>query len=156
LTTSAFVAKNVSVPLGTIELKLIQSYLKAGVIEGMKGWEATGQGTPQGGVVSRLLANTYLDELDWRLVNAGMEMVRYADDFVVLSRSEAEAQTALELISQWMQAAQLQLHPEKTKIVDATQPGGFEFLGYQFERGYKWPRAKRGAALVVMADSAKA
>jgi len=123
-------------------LKLIESYLKAGVIEGMKGWEATRQGTPQGGVVSPLLANLYLDELDWRLANAGMEMVRYADDFVVLSRSEAEAQRGLELISQWMQAAQLQLHPQKTKIIDATQRGGFEFLGYHFERGYKWPRRK--------------
>jgi RNA-directed DNA polymerase len=65
-----------------------------------------------------------------------------ATHLVVLSRSEAEAQSALELISRWMQAAQLQLHPQKTKIIDATQRGGFEFLGYHFERGYKWPRAK--------------
>jgi RNA-directed DNA polymerase len=123
-------------------LELIESYLKAGVMEQPKGWEATEKGTPQGGVVSPLLANIYLDELDWLLANAGMEMVRYADDFVVLSRSEAEAQSALELISRWLQAAQLQLHPQKTKIIDATQRGGFEFLGYHFERGYKWPRAK--------------
>jgi RNA-directed DNA polymerase len=123
-------------------LELIESYLKAGVIEESKGWEATEEGTPQGGVVSPLLANIYLDELDWLLANAGMEMVRYVDDFVVLSRTETEAQKAMELISHWMQQAQLQLHPQKTKIIDATQAGGFEFLGYHFERGKKWPRAK--------------
>ena len=123
-------------------LELIESYLKAGVMEQSKGWEATHQGTPQGGVISPLLANIYLDELDWKIANAGMQMVRYADDFVVLCSSQTLAQAALELISQWIQEAQLQLHPQKTKIIDATQPGGFEFLGYHFERGHKWPRHK--------------
>jgi RNA-directed DNA polymerase len=123
-------------------LELIESYLKAGVMEQRKGWEATNQGTPQGGVISPLLANIYLDELDWKIANAGMQMVRYADDFVVLCSSQTQAQAALELISQWIQEAQLQLHPQKTKIIDATQPGGFEFLGYHFERGHKWPRHK--------------
>ena len=123
-------------------LELIESYLQAGVMEQYKDWEATEQGTPQGGVVSPLLANIYLDELDWLLSNAGMQMVRYADDFVVLCTTQAQAQRALELISQWMQQAQLQLHPQKTKIIDATQVGGFEFLGYHFERGHKWPRQK--------------
>jgi RNA-directed DNA polymerase len=123
-------------------LKLIESYLKAGVMEQCKGWETTEQGTPQGGVVSPLLANIYLDELDWLITKAGMQMVRYADDFVVLCSTQTQAQHALELISQWMQKAQLQLHPQKTKIVDATQAGGFEFLGYHFERGHKWPRQK--------------
>jgi RNA-directed DNA polymerase len=123
-------------------LELIESYLKAGVMEQCKGWEATNQGTPQGGVISPLLANIYLDELDWKIANAGMQMVRYADDFVVLCSSQTQAQAALELISQWIQEAQLQLHPQKTKIIDATQPGGFEFLGYHFERGHKWPRHK--------------
>jgi RNA-directed DNA polymerase len=123
-------------------LELIESYLKAGVMEQCKGWEATEQGTPQGGVVSPLLANIYLDELDWLLTNSGMPMVRYADDFVVLCSTQTQAQRALELISQWMHQAQLQLHPQKTKSVDATQTGGFEFLGYHFERGYKWPRQK--------------
>jgi len=123
-------------------LELIESYLKAGVMEQCKGWETTEQGTPQGGVVSPLLANIYLDELDWVLTKAGMQMVRYADDFVVLCPSQAQAQRALELIGQWMQKAQLQLHPQKTKRVDATQAGGFEFLGYHFERGHKWPRQK--------------
>jgi len=123
-------------------LKLIESYLQAGVMETGKGWEATPEGTPQGGVISPLLANIYLDELDWELARAGLQMVRYADDFVVLSRTEKEAYRALELIRTWMEQAQLRLHPDKTKIVDATQRGGFEFLGYHFERGQKWPRKK--------------
>lgn len=123
-------------------LELIESYLKVGVMEQCKGWEASEQGTPQGGVISPLLANIYLDKLDWIISNAGMQMVRYADDLVVLCTSQIQAQSALTLISEWIQEAQLQLHPQKTKIIDATQPGGFEFLGYHFERGYKWPRQK--------------
>jgi RNA-directed DNA polymerase len=123
-------------------LKLIESYLKAGVMETGKGWEATPEGTPQGGVISPLLANIYLDELDWELARAGLQMVRYADDFVVLCRTEEEACGALERIRRWMDQAQLRLHPEKTKVVDATQRGGFDFLGYHFEGGQKWPRKK--------------
>ena len=69
-------------------------------------------------------------------------MVRYADDFVILCRSEAEAQTALSQVREWMQEAGLEWHSEKTRIVNAAQPGGFDFLGYHFERGMKWPRAK--------------
>ena len=90
-------------------LKLIESFLRAGVMEEGKGWEATLQGTPQGGVVSPLLANIYLDELDWFIAKAGMEMVRYADDFVVMCRTEAEAPRAMELRKQWMEQAQLRL-----------------------------------------------
>ena len=123
-------------------LELIESYLKAGVMETGKGWEATPEGTPQGGVISPLLANIYLNDLDWELAHAGLQMVRYADDFVVLCRTETEAHRALERIKRWMDQAQLRLHPEKTKIVDASQKGGFDFLGYHFERGQKWPRKK--------------
>jgi len=92
--------------------------------------------------MSPLLANIYLDDLDGKIAEAGLQMVRYADDFVILSRTEQEAQRALALVSDWMERAELQLHPQKTKIVDATQKGGFEFLGYHFERGQKWPRKK--------------
>ena len=123
-------------------LELIESYLKAGVMETGKGWEATPEGTPQGGVISPLLANIYLNDLDWEMVRAGLQMVRYADDFVILCHTEQEAHRALELIRRWMEQAQLRLHPEKTKVVDASQPGGFDFLGYHFERGMKWPRKK--------------
>jgi len=84
-------------------LKLLESYLQAGVMETEKGWEATPEGTPQGGVISPLLANIYLDDLDWELARVGLQMVRYADDFVVLCRREEEAIKALERIRRWME-----------------------------------------------------
>ena len=71
------------------------------------------------------------------MARAGWELVRYADDFVLLCRSEAEAQAALSQVRAWVDEAGLTLHPEKTRIVDATQRGGFDFLGYHFERGLK-------------------
>jgi RNA-directed DNA polymerase len=123
-------------------LALLGRYLKAGVMDGLKGWESTEQGTPQGAVISPLLANLYLNPLDHLMAARGYEMTRYADDFVVQCRSEAEANTALEIIRQWAQENGLTLHPAKTRIVDATQKGGFDFLGYHFERGMKWPRQK--------------
>jgi RNA-directed DNA polymerase len=69
-------------------------------------------------------------------------VVRYADDFVVLCRTREEAERALQDIQTWTVEAGLTLHPEKTRIVDATQTGGFDFLGYHFERGRKWPSQK--------------
>jgi RNA-directed DNA polymerase len=69
-------------------------------------------------------------------------MVRYADDYVVLCSSEPEARQALQDIRQWVEAAGLRLHPTKTRLVDASQAGGFDFLGYHFERGMRWPRDK--------------
>lgn len=123
-------------------LALIESYLKAGVMDGLKGWEATEQGTPQGAVISPLLSNLYLNPLDHLMAAQGYEMTRYADDFVVQCRSEAQAQKALEIIAQWAQDNGLTVHPTKTRIVDASQKGGFDFLGYHFERGMKWPRQK--------------
>ncbi len=71
-------------------------------------------------------------------------MVRFprATHLVVLCRTEAEAQRALQRVQEWTAQAERQLHPVKTRIVDATPPGGFDFLGYHFERGYRWPRAK--------------
>lgn len=121
-------------------LALVKSFLRAGVLEQGKGWRPTECGTPQGGVLSPLLANLYLHPLDHRMVEQGYEMVRYADDFVILCRSEAEAQTALAEVRAWVAEAGLSLHPEKTRVVDATQRGGFDFLGYHFERGMRWPR----------------
>ena len=122
-------------------IELIRRYLKQGILEGMREWEPD-VGTPQGAVISPLLANIYLDALDHRMAEAGYEMIRYADDFVVLCRSEGEARAALKMIQEWMMRAGLSLHPEKTRIVDATLPGGFDFLGYHFERGHRWPREK--------------
>jgi RNA-directed DNA polymerase len=122
-------------------LALIEAYLHQGVLEAMRYWEPE-TGTPQGAVISPLLSNIYLNPLDHLLAQQGIEMVRYADDFVILCRSEADAQRALALVQQWTAAAGLTLHPEKTRIVDATKHGGFDFLGYHFERDYRWPRPK--------------
>jgi RNA-directed DNA polymerase len=123
-------------------LALVESFLRAGVLEESKGWQPTERGTPQGGVISPLLANLYLNPLDHQMERAGWAMVRYADDFVILCRSEAEAHSALAAVRAWVSEAGLTLHPEKTRIVNATQPGGFDFLGYHFERGMRWPRQK--------------
>jgi RNA-directed DNA polymerase len=120
---------------------MLQSYLKQDVIDGMESWTPEG-GTPQGAIVSPLLSNIYLDPLDHAVAQAGHEMVRYADDFVILCRSEAEARRALGQVREWTVQAGLTLHPDKTRIVDAEEKGGFDFLGYHFERGMKWPRKK--------------
>jgi RNA-directed DNA polymerase len=122
-------------------LEMLAMYLKQGVMEGMREWTLE-MGTPQGAVISPLLANIYLDPLDHKMEEQGIEMVRYADDFVVLCRSMEEAEQALEEIKAWVEEAGLTLHPTKTRIVDATEKGGFDFLGYHFERGYIWPRKK--------------
>ena len=123
-------------------LRLLEKYLKQGVLETGQGWQPTEQGTPQGAVISPLLANIYLDPLDQQMASQGREMIRYADDFIILCRSEAEAQEALAEVKAWVSEAGLMLHPSKTRIVDASQPGGFDFLGWHFERGWKWPREK--------------
>ena len=124
-------------------LALVESFLRAGVMEETRGWQATERGTPQGGVISPLLANIYLDPLDHQMAGQGYELVRYADDFVILCRSRAQAEEALAAVREWVNEAGLQLHPEKTRVTDASQKGGgFDFLGYHFERGHRWPRAK--------------
>lgn len=122
-------------------LDLIESFLKAGILDGLKEWTPE-SGTPQGGVVSPLLANLYLNPLDHEMARAGWQMVRYADDFVVLCRSAEEAHAALEQVERWVKAEGLTLHPQKTRIVDMRERGGFDFLGYHFERGMRWPRSK--------------
>lgn len=123
-------------------LELIQRFLKQGVMESGKGWQPTETGTPQGAVISPLLANIYLNPLDHLMAGAGREMVRYADDFVILCGSEKEANEVLEQLRQWVVEAGLTLHPAKTRIVNASLQGGFDFLGYHFERGHRWPRQK--------------
>jgi RNA-directed DNA polymerase len=123
-------------------LTLIRKYLDQGVMEELTLHEPTERGTPQGAVISPLLANIYLDPLDHLLAACGVQMVRYADDFVLLCRSEEEAKAALARVQTWVAENGLTLHPEKTRLVDVTQKGGFDFLGYHFERDYKWPRRK--------------
>jgi RNA-directed DNA polymerase len=127
-------------------LELVEAMLQQEVMEGLEHWTPEA-GTPQGAVISPLLSNIYLDPLDQEMAHSGYEMVRYADDFVILCGSEAEARAALAKVQEWTAPAGLRLHPEKTRIVDATQRGGFDFLGYHFERGYRWPRRKSEAKL---------
>lgn len=119
-------------------LSLLRAYLTQGVMDGLEQWQPE-SGSPQGAVISPGLANLYLNPLDWQLAEHGYQMVRYADDMVVLCRSQAEAEAALRELRTWAEAHGLTLHPEKTRLVDATQRGGFDFLGYHFERGRKWP-----------------
>jgi RNA-directed DNA polymerase len=123
-------------------LALIRSYLKQGVMEGLSHYAAGEAGTPQGAVVSPLLANVYLHPLDQLMAGGGYEMVRYADDFVILCRSREAAEAALVQVQAWVAQNGLTLHPTQTRIIEAAQPGGFDFLGYHFERGYRWPRKK--------------
>lgn len=122
-------------------LDLLEAFLGQDVMEGAASWTPDA-GTPQGAVISPLLSNIYLDPLDHLVAERGHAMVRYADDFVILCRTEAEARQALARVEAWVAEAGLALHPEKTCIVDATQTGGFDFLGYHFERSYRWPSTK--------------
>jgi len=118
-------------------MKLLESFLKSGVLE-EDGVKETNAGTPQGGVISPLLANIYLNPLDWLMANSGYDMVRYADDMVVMCRDAETATKALAEVSTWMAQAGLVLHPEKTKIVDMTPvKSHFDFLGYRFYRNSK-------------------
>jgi len=122
-------------------LALIEQCLKAGVLEELKGWQPTERGTPQGAVVSPMLANLYLNPLDHQMEQRGWAMVRYADDLVVLCRTKEEAQDVLNFLRAWTEAAGLSLHPTKTRIVNETEEG-FDFLGWHFRGGNKWPRKK--------------
>lgn len=122
-------------------LALIEQSLKAGVLTELRDWQPTQQGTPQGAVVSPLLANLYLNPLDHQMARRGWCMVRYADDLVVLCRTKEEAEQALAFLRQWAEQAGLTVHPTKTRIVN-TQSEGFDFLGWHFRGGKKWPRKK--------------
>jgi RNA-directed DNA polymerase len=121
-------------------LALVEAFLGQKVLEAAREWTPE-QGTPQGAVISPLLSNIYLDPLDHLMAGNGFEMVRYADDFVVLCRSPEEAAEGLALVRNWTAQAGLALHPGKTRLVDA-RTEGFDFLGYHFEAGQRWPRAK--------------
>ena len=129
-------------------LDLLHKYIRSDVFEGMERWTPL-RGTPQGAVISPLLANIYLHTLDMEIAGIeGLKMVRYADDFVVMSRSEHEARNALSTIRKWVNDNGLILHPDKTHVGDARQPGqGFEFLGYRFEAGKRTVRRSSEKAL---------
>lgn len=122
-------------------LEILQSWLEQPIMEGVASWTPT-EGSPQGAVISPLLANAYLDPLDHLAEHAGIEMVRYADDFVLLCRTRTEAEAALALVAEWSASAGLTLHPEKTRLVNLEERGGFTFLGYTFRKKGQWPSRK--------------
>jgi RNA-directed DNA polymerase len=123
-------------------LDLLRCWLGQDVLRGLERWTPTA-GTPQGAVISPLLANIYLHPLDELMAARGHRMVRYADDFVVLCASREEAEAALADIRRWVEENGLRLHPGKTHVGDCRQPGeGFDFLGYRFEAGQRRVRKK--------------
>lgn len=123
-------------------LGLIKSWLEQDIMTDMESWTPV-KGSPQGAVISPLLANIYLHPLDVLMAERGYRMVRYADDFVVLCRRRDEAEAALAIIGQWVADNGLALHPDKTHLGDCRQPGqGFDFLGYRFEAGRRQVRKK--------------
>jgi RNA-directed DNA polymerase len=108
-------------------LRLVERFLKAGVMEEGQ-FRPTSVGTPQGGVISPLLANIALNGLDWRLHDAGFRHVRYADDFVVLCQTETQVKEAHDLVQQHLTQIGLTLSAEKTKQTRFRE--GFAFLGF--------------------------
>jgi len=141
-------------------LKLLRQWLKVGVMEEGKVTTATA-GTPQGGVISPLLANIYLHELDseWQARHQHLgKLVRYADDFVVLCRTQAQAQAALQQVGTILDRLKLTLHPTKTQVVETgLGKDGFVFLGCHFQvvkshfNGktylFRWPSPKAMKAI---------
>jgi RNA-directed DNA polymerase len=121
-------------------LRMVEMFLEQGVMDGLREWTPE-TGTPQGAVLSPLLANIYLNPLDHLLAEAGFAMVRYADDFVILCKTCEDADRALALVRQWVVENELTLHPTKTRIVDARNEG-FDFLGYHFRGKLRLPREK--------------
>lgn len=127
-------------------LELIEHFLGQSIMEELREWTPE-SGVPQGAVLSPLLSNLYLNELDHRMANLGYEMVRYADDFVILCRSQEQAVQALEEVKRFVQEAGLTLNPEKTHIVDSREHS-FDFLGYSFRGKFRFPRAKSHRKMV--------
>ncbi len=120
-------------------LDLIEAYLHQGVLEEMQLWTPE-RGTPQGAVISPLLANIYLHPVDVAMQQAGFQLVRYADDMVVLCRTREEAEAALAKLKELIEGRGLQLHPDKTRLAHLMERPGFQFLGYVFYDKYRDPR----------------
>lgn len=112
-------------------LRLFEKWIRAEVYDGERIWTLD-KGIPQGSVVSPALANLFLDELDETLMSFGMKLVRFADDFLILTKSEGEAQDAIEITDMLLEDMWLDLNPLKTKIVSFDH--GFKFLGAIFMR----------------------
>lgn len=128
-------------------LQLLKGWLKQEIVSDLSCWTPT-KGSPQGAVISPLLANIYLHPLDEYITSLGFRMVRYADDFVILCRHPDEAHRALGEVKNWVTENGLTLHPDKTHIGNCLIRGqGFDFLGYRFEAGKRWVRKKSLKAL---------
>jgi RNA-directed DNA polymerase len=121
-------------------LGLIQQFLDQGIMEELRTWTPE-KGVPQGAVLSPVLSNAYLNPLDHQMSGLGFQMVRYADDFIILCRSRDEAEAALMAVQQWVDDHGLTLHPDKTQIVDS-RAKSFSFLGYSFRGKFRFPRQK--------------
>lgn len=124
-------------------LQLIRQYLSQGVIDGLSGWSPE-EGTPQGAVISPILANIYLNELDWNISETGVRIIRYADDFVIICETKDKAEEILDKVRKWCESVKLTLHPDKTRIVDMSKPKEyFDFLGYRFRRSPRTGKLNR-------------
>ncbi len=121
-------------------IALVEKFLQAAVLDGLDRWTPT-SGAPQGAIISPLLSNLYLNDLDHHMAQAGYEMTRYADDIVIQCRTREEAEAALEMVRAWTAERGLTLHPTKTQIVHVDEDG-FEFLGYRFIKHRRFPRQK--------------
>jgi len=120
-------------------LSLIEKFLRAGVMEDGV-FKPTTVGTPQGGVISPLLANIVLNHMDWQLQQRGIRFVRYADDFVLFCRTRADAEEALRFVQPVLSTLGLELSPEKTRIT--TYGRGYSFLGFLLSRRSRRMRDK--------------
>jgi RNA-directed DNA polymerase len=121
-------------------IALVEKFLQAEILDGMKSWTPIA-GTPQGAIISPLLSNLYLNDLDHLMASKHFKMTRYADDMVIQCSSLAEAELALAEVRKWTAERGLTLHPEKTQIVHVDEEG-FEFLGYRFHQLRRYPRQK--------------
>ena len=119
---------------------LVEKFLQADIMDGTKHWNPI-SGAPQGAIISPLLSNLYLNDLDHLMAESGYQMTRYADDLVIQCSTREQAETALAMVREWTAERGLTLHPVKTKIVHVDEEG-FEFLGYRFIKHRRFPRKK--------------
>lgn len=119
---------------------LVEKFLQADIMNGTEHWTPI-SGAPQGAIISPLLSNLYLNDLDHLMAESGYQMTRYADDLVIQCVTRKEAEAALAQVRAWTTERGLTLHPTKTKIVHVDEEG-FEFLGYRFIKHRRFPRQK--------------
>jgi RNA-directed DNA polymerase len=126
-------------------LGLVRQFLQSGVMTG-DGWMETEEGSPQGGVISPLLANIYLDAFDQEMKSRGHRIVRYADDILILTRSKSAAENALKQASRYLEGElKLTVNPQKTEVVSSRD--GVKFLGMVIHTGYTRIREKKVCGL---------